>query len=123
MDYSFITTEFDADNVDSSFAVNHGRTNHYLDLTLKTYDVHKIGDNIPTVITPMVWADNLYLIQTFITREYNRLNAQLLLSKARQYELIHFSAFMRIGPNDIQETADLVAATEATLVYLKNYKP
>ena len=69
------------------------------------------------------WKNDSFIIKTFITREYNRLNAQLLLSKARQYELIHFSAFMRIGPNDIQETADLVAATEATLVYLKNYKP
>jgi hypothetical protein len=123
MDYSFITTEFDADNVDSSFAVNHGRTNHYLDLTLKTYDVHRIGDNIPTTITSMIWNDNLVLIQAFITREYNRLYAQLLLSKERQYELIHYGSFINVGPNDIKEVTDLVAETEATLVYLKNYKP
>jgi hypothetical protein len=123
MDYVFTITEFDADNVDSSFAVNHGRTDHKFNLTLKTYDTVRTADGIPPVTTFIVWNENIDLITSYITRETNRVYAQLLLDKNRLYELVHFGAYINVQPNDKQEAFDKMNETEATLAYLKNYKP
>lgn len=122
MDYVFTITEFDADDVDNSSAINHGRKEHWLDLTAKTYEVRRIGDNIPTQITEMVWNDNLTLIQSYINRELERVNIQLLLNKTWQYELINFQSSLNVGPNDVQLATDQIAATQAIVDYLKNYK-
>lgn len=123
MDYLFTAIEFDADNVDSSFVLNHGRTEHRFDLTPKTYDTTYKADGISPVTKSVVWSENLALITSYINREIDRLNAQLLLEKARLYELSHFARYFPVGPNDKQEATDKIAETEATLAYLKNYKP
>ena len=121
MDYIFTITEYDADDVDSSFTVNHGRIEHWINLTAKTYETRRKADEIPTQIIYKVWEENIPLIQSFIDREINRINAQILLEKTRIYELAHFSAYIKIGPTDIQDAQNALDASEATLAYLKNY--
>jgi hypothetical protein len=121
-DYIFTIVEFDADDVDNSSHINHGRKEHWINLGQKTYEVRRIGDGIQTQITQMVWDDNLVLIQSYIDREAERMNILLLLNKTRQYELINFGFSIPVGPNDIQDATDQIAATQATVNYLKNYK-
>jgi len=121
MDYIFTITEYDIDNVDSSYTVNHGRTEHWLDLTSKTYETRRYADNISTIITSIPWEDDLRLIQSFIDREIERINIQILLEKTRIYELVNFGAYINVGPNDIQIANDALAKSQETLNYLKNY--
>lgn len=123
MDYVFTITEFDADNVDSSFTVNHGRTEHQLDLTNKTYVIYRKADGLSET-TPMVWEDNIPLITSFITREKDRVSIQLLLDKTRQYEVSHFGNYMRISTDETIETCQAkIDETNNILTYLKNYTP
>lgn len=121
LDYTFFITEYDADNVDESFKVNHGRTEHFLNLTTKSYVKTIKGDNVEDTFIQLVWNDNIEVISAFIQRELNEVNAQVLLEKARVYELYNFGAMMRVGPNDITDARATLAETQATQTFLKNY--
>ena len=124
MDYEIINTEFDSDNVNVSFEVNHGRTEHWLNLTQKTYFTKRIADGISTQITPIVWDDNKPTVNRFIELEINRLNNKILLQKTRLYEVYHFKNFLKISPDETpQSIQQSIEADQASLSYLKNYVP
>src|ERR1035437_2153621 len=103
MDYTFTIIEYDADDVDKSFKINHGRTEHFLNLTSKVYIKTIRGDNVDDIVIQMVWNDNVALIESFVQRKLTDVNNQVLLEKARVYELYNFGAMMRVGPNDIPD--------------------
>jgi len=124
MEYIFAITEYDSNNVDNSFTAINGRKEHWMDLTLKTYEVRRISSNEPTVITPQVWEDNIAVIQSFIDIEAQRVYTQLLLEKTRMHEINYFHSYMRIGADETNETiAAQIKQNEDTLAFLKSYKP
>lgn len=123
MDYSFTATEYNSDNVDSSFTTLRGRTEHWFDLTLKTYTVYKKSDSTPTETISMVWEENIERINYFVQREADKVYAQLLNDKARLYEIANFGQFVSRTPDDFKDTQANIKKSEETLSFLKNYKP
>lgn len=124
MDYIFSNTEYDADNVDSSFSLNHGRTEHIFNLTQKTYTVNKIADGVPIQTTIMVWEENIPKIYYYKNIEINKLERQLLLEKTRMHEINYFKSYMRIAADETNATIEAqMVQTNADITYLKNYNP
>lgn len=124
MDYVFTITEFDEDNVDSSFTALHGRLEHWFNLTQKTYTTYRKADNVATVTTDLIWEDNIPTILYYINLEIRRVEKQLLLEKTRLYEINYFKSYMRIGADETNATIEAeMAQTQATLTFLKNYTP
>ena len=122
MEYSFAITEYDANNIDSSFTINHGRTEHLMDLTQKIYTIYKKGDGIATQTILTVWADNVQTIQIFIQQEIDRINAEILMEKARLYEINNFT-FFTVGLTEEAEINERLAYNQSVVTYLKNYRP
>ena len=121
MDYSFVITEFDSDDVDNSTPVINGRTENWINLTDSTFFTHRIGSNITTKITEMSWNDNMQRIQSFIDREILRINEKILNDKTRLYEITYFLAFIKVGPNDVKNTQDDIKRNTDILNFLKSY--
>lgn len=124
MGYTIITTEHDSDNVEYNTAVILGRTEHWTDLDDKTYVKYRIGSNISTTTTPMVWDENIDLINNFIQQEIYRLYQLLLNERARLYEISYMRPHVKAGSDESrQKKIDAMNTLQATIDYLESYVP